>query len=168
MRPIVMSRRLGIVAALALFLAGATHLSPADAAAPSGDLRCAVAGGASFILGSARALDCVYAPDSGGREHYRGRIEKFGLDIGYQRYGVIYWVVLSPALMSGPGALAGHYIGGSAEVAAGPGVSANALVGGNKIVLNPISVGGANGINVAATVTDLQLVYVGAHRGRRR
>jgi hypothetical protein len=43
---------------------------------------------------------------------------------------------------------------------------ANALVGGNKIMLNPVSFGDANGINVAATLTDLQLVYVGSG-GRR-
>jgi hypothetical protein len=33
-------------------------------------------------------------------------------------------------------------------------------------MLNPVSFGDANGINVAATLTDLQLVYVGSG-GRR-
>ena len=80
---------------------------------------------------------------------------------------MIYWAVLSPDIVGQPGELAGHYIGGSAGVSIGPGVHADALVGGKKIMLNPISFGDANGLNVAATLTDLQLVYVGqrGHRG---
>ena len=116
-------------------------------------------------MGSTRALDCLYVSDDGGREHYRGTITKYGPDIGYQRRGMIYWAVLSPN-RSQRGELAGHYVGASAGVTFGPGVHANALVGGNKIMLNPVSFGDANGINVAATMTDLQLVYAGPG-GRR-
>jgi Protein of unknown function (DUF992) len=65
--------------------------------------------------------------------------------------------VLSPALASGPGALSGNYIGASADVVAGVGAGANALVGGNKMVLNPISVSGDIGINLAAGIADLDL-----------
>jgi hypothetical protein len=71
----------------------------------------------------------------------------------------LLWAVLSPALTKGPGALSGNYIGATAEVAAG--VGANALVGGNKVVLNPISVTGDVGINLAAGIADLDLNYVG-------
>ena len=78
---------------------------------------------------------------------------------------MIYWAVLSRN-RSQRGELAGHYVGVSAGVTFGPGVHANALVGGNKIMLNPMSFGDANGINVAATMTDLQLVYAGPG-GRR-
>jgi hypothetical protein len=92
-------------------------------------------------------------------------ITKYGPDIGYQRRGMIYWAVLSRN-RSQRGELAGHYVGASAGVTFGPGVHANALVGGNKIMLNPMSFGDANGINVAATMTDLQLVYAGPG-GRR-
>jgi uncharacterized protein DUF992 len=69
--------------------------------------------------------------------------------------------VLSPNMRGQRGELAGHYVGASAGITFGPGVHANALVGGNKIMLNPVSFGDANGINVAATLTDLQLVYAG-------
>ena len=48
----------------------------------------------------------------------------------------------------------------SAEVAAGVGAGANALVGGNKVVLNPVSVSGNIGINVAAGIADIALTYV--------
>ena len=37
---------------------------------------------------------------------------------------------------------------------------ANALVGGNKVVLNPLSVSGEVGINVAGGIADIDLVYV--------
>jgi hypothetical protein len=165
MQPIVKMSRLGIIAGLALFLA--TQANQSEAASPSGGLRCAVEEGSSRILGSTRALDCVYTSDGGGREYYRGTIDKYGPDIGYQRRGTIYWAVLSPNLAGRRGELAGHYIGASAGVAVGPGVHANALVGGNKVMLNPISFGDANGINFAATMTDMQLVYVGPGRRRR-
>jgi hypothetical protein len=164
MHPIINRYRVGLVAGLALLFVAQTNHS--QAASPSGGLRCAVAGDSSHFLGSTRALDCLYISDDGRREHYRGTIDKFGLDIGYQRRGAIYWAVLSPDIMGRPGELAGHYIGGSAGVAIGPGVHANALIGGKKIMLNPVSFGDANGLNIAATLTDLQLVYVD-QRGRR-
>jgi hypothetical protein len=164
MHPISNRCHLGLIASLALlFVAPANH---SEAASPSGGLRCAVAGGSSHFLGSSRALDCLYISDDGRREYYRGTIAKFGPDIGYQSRGMIYWAVLSPDIVGRPGELAGHYIGASAGVAIGPGVHANALVGGKQIMLNPVSFGDANGLNVAATLTDVQLVYVGQH-GRR-
>ena len=117
--------------------------------------------GPQVTSNASRALDCLYTSDDGGRERYRGTISKIGPDIGYQRRGVIYWAVLSPNMRGQRGELAGHYVGASAGITFGPGVHANALVGGNKIMLNPVSFGDANGINVAATLTDLQLVYAG-------
>jgi len=47
------------------------------------------------------------------------------------------------------------------EVVAGVGAGANALVGGNKVVLNPLSVSAAVGINLAGGIADLDLVYRG-------
>ena len=163
MRSLVRSLAFGSAACVALVLS--TQINTTHAASPSGGLRCAIAEGPSRFLGSTRALDCLYTSDGGGRERYRGTIDKYGPDIGYQRRAVIYWAVLSP-MRGRPGELAGHYVGASAGVTFGPGVHANALVGGNKIMLNPVSFGDANGINVAATLTDLQLVYV-SPGGRR-
>ena len=94
-------------------------------------------------------------------EHHVGRINKVGVDLGWEKGGMLIWDVLSPALASGPGALSGNYIGASADVVAGVGAGANALVGGNKMVLNPISVSGDIGINLAAGIADLDLNYAG-------
>ena len=51
-----------------------------------------------------------------------------GIDVGFQRRGVIVWAVLSPGLTNGPGSLSGNYVGLSADVAAGLGAGANALI----------------------------------------
>ena len=163
MRPIVWSFALGTAVFGSLVFG--TQVHTAKAASPTGGLRCAVAEGPSRFLGSTRALDCLYVSDDGVREHYRGTISKFGPDIGYQRRGMIYWAVLSPDIRGQRGELAGHYAGASAGITFGPGAHANALVG-NKIMLNPVSFGDANGFNIAATLTDLQLVYAGSGRGR--
>ena len=130
-------------------------------APPGGQLKCRVEGGMSFIIGSSRAVDCVFRPTDSPPERYTGRINKIGIDLGWQRGGVLVWAVLSPGLTRGPGALAGHYVGATAQVAAGVGAGANALVGGNKVVLNPISVTADIGINLAAGIADLDLNYVG-------
>jgi Protein of unknown function (DUF992) len=157
--------RYGSVVTAVLTILFASAIGPASAyppeAPPGGQLKCDVEGGLSFILGSSRRLDCVYIPTDSPPEYYKGSINKIGIDIGFQRGGVMVWAVLSPGLTRGPGSLAGNYVGASAEVAAGVGGSANALVGTNKVVLNPISVGGDIGINVAAGIADIDLVYVG-------
>jgi hypothetical protein len=128
---------------------------------PGGKLKCDVEGGLSYIIGSSRGLDCVYLPDGFPPEYYKGTINKIGIDLGFQRSGVIVWAVLSPGLTRGPGALTGNYIGLSANVAAGLGAGANALIGGNKVVLQPLSVSGDIGINLAAGIGDISLTYVG-------
>jgi Protein of unknown function (DUF992) len=131
---------------------------------PSGQLKCNVEGGMGFIVGSSRQVDCIYTPSGGlPPERYTGSINKIGLDLGWKRGGVLLWGVLSPGLTQGPGALAGNYVGATAEVSAGVGAGANALVGGNKIVLNPISVTGDIGINLAAGIADLDLNYAGPY-----
>lgn len=133
----------------------------ADAQSTSGFLKCNISSGSSFIFGSSRKLRCVY-DQTGGRpvEYYEGKIEKFGVDIGYVQSGVILWSVIAPATQSGPGKLAGTYVGASADVVAGAGLGANALVGTNSIQLNPVSMSGAQGLNIAAGVASVTLRYV--------
>lgn len=153
--------RLGLAAMLGgMMIAGVSQ--PADAQTISGQLKCHVEGGMSFIVGSSRQVDCIFTPAGGlPPEAYAGSINKIGIDIGWEKGGTLLWGVLSPALTKGPGVLSGNYIGATAEVAAGVGAGANALVGTNKVVLNPISVTGDVGINLAAGIADLDLNYVG-------
>jgi len=94
------------VAILAAGLSGAPSLAQ-PISPPGGQLKCDVEGGLSYIVGSSRRLDCVYAPTDFPPEFYKGSINKIGIDLGFQRAGVIVWAVLSPGLTNGPGSLSG-------------------------------------------------------------
>ena len=71
------------------------------------------------------------------------------------------WAVLAPTNNLGQGALAGHYAGATASAAVGVGAGANVLVGGfkNSIALQPITIEGQNGLNVAAGVAAMSLHF---------
>lgn len=127
-----------------------------------GYLSCSVSSGWGIVFGSSRDLQCTYTPTSGVAEHYKGEISKFGADIGYLQSGVILWTVFSPSDTVGKGALAGHYAGATASATIGLGVGVNALVGGmhSSISLQPVSIEGTNGLNVAAGVATMNLDYM--------
>ena len=133
-----------------------------------GALECNVSGGAGFIITSSKALSCTFKPTRGRQEYYVGTIRKFGLDIGATQKGRIVWAVFAPTASMQPGALAGDYVGVSAEATVGAGVQANALVGGfNKSFnLQPLSVGGQTGLNLAAGVSELTLEPAAVRRTR--
>jgi hypothetical protein len=150
---------LALVAAGAMVAGVAAFGSaPAEAAAgvTAGNLTCNVSSGFGFIFGSSREVNCVYSATG---EHYVGSINKFGVDIGYTQGGVMVWTVLAPTTRLAPGMLAGHYAGATAGASAGVGVSANALIGGNNstVTLQPLSLEGNQGLNVAAGIADLTL-----------
>ncbi len=59
------------------------------------------------------------------------------------------------------GALQGGYAGASAEVTAGVGLGANALIGGGKsMALQPLSISGQQGLNVAGGIGAVTLKWV--------
>jgi hypothetical protein len=131
-------------------------------ASVSGVLTCNVSGGFGFIFGSSRAVNCTYAPTGGGPpQHYVGAINKFGVDIGYLQGGVIIWTVVAPTANLAPGSLSGTYAGATGSATVGVGVGANVLVGGsgNSIALQPVSIEGSTGLNVAAGIAGLTLTY---------
>jgi hypothetical protein len=123
-----------------------------------GTLSCHEASGWGFVFGSSHDVRCIFT--SGDRvEHYRGSISKFGIDIGYQQSGVILWEVFAPNNHPEPGVLDGHYGGLTAGAAVGVGLDANALVGGSSrsIGLQPVSIQGMTGVNVAAGIGEMTL-----------
>jgi hypothetical protein len=124
-----------------------------------GFLTCNAASGWGFIFGSSRSLKCEYSSDHGGSEHYNGTVTKFGADIGYLSSAVIVWGVVAPTANIGPGTLGGSYAGVTGSAAAGIGVGANVLVGGSDhhITLQPVSIEGQTGLNVAGGVESLEL-----------
>jgi len=96
--------------------------------------------------------------ERGPREVYVGSISKFGLDLGATAGGEMVWAVYAPTTRRF-GALAGHYGGATAEATVGGGLGANVLIGGSDrtITLQPLSVQGQAGLNVAAGVADFEL-----------
>jgi uncharacterized protein DUF992 len=130
-------------------------------AVKAGVLTCNVAGGFGFIFGSSRAVNCTFAPGGGPPQHYTGAISKFGVDIGYVQGAVMIWAVLAPTTNPGPGSLAGTYVGATASATVGVGVGANVLVGGsgNSISLQPISIEGNTGLNVAGGIAEMTLTF---------
>jgi len=155
--PAQMTTALGLFAALAMTGAGS---AAAQTRVEIGVLNCAVSGGAGFVIGSSKRLECTFKSPGGRREPYYGRVNKIGLDVGTTTQGTMAWAVLAPTSGEiGPGGLAGNYAGVSGEATVGVGLSANALVGGSRrtIALQPLSVGAQEGLNLAIGVTALTL-----------
>jgi hypothetical protein len=128
-----------------------------------GTLSCSVAAGWGFVFGSSKALHCTLTPGPGGHpEHYAGTIQKYGVDIGYTQGGVLVWAVFAPSTNIAPGALAGSFGGATASATVGVGAGANALIGGSNrtISLQPVSIEGNTGLNVAAGIGAITLRHV--------
>jgi hypothetical protein len=124
-----------------------------------GTLTCDISGGIGLIITSHKDLTCMFTPsEPGPREVYVGGISKFGLDLGATAGGEMVWAVYAPTTRRF-GALAGEYSGVSAEATVGAGLGANVLVGGSNrtVALQPVSVQGQAGLNVAAGVAELTL-----------
>jgi uncharacterized protein DUF992 len=159
---------------LAVSLLGlATSLSTAAQAQGGvrvGTLTCNVASGWGFVFGSSKALHCTYTPAPGRAEFYAGTINKFGVDIGYTQGGVLVWAVFAPTASLAPGALNGNYVGATGSATVGVGAGANVLIGGSNstISLQPLSLEGNTGLNVAAGIGSISLRYRPQTAGRRR
>ena len=153
-----------VVAIIALGLVGGVLGlgTPAQAqSVKAGIMTCNVAGGFGFIFGSSRAVNCTFAPNGVAPQHYVGAINKFGVDIGYVEGAVMAWAVLAPTNNPGPGSLAGTYIGATGSASVGVGVGANVLFGGfgNSISLQPLSIEGSRGVNVAGGIAEMTLNF---------
>jgi uncharacterized protein DUF992 len=157
-----MNRALSAFAVLAVASAAVlpvSSMAQAPARSKAGTLTCDISAGMGMIIGSKKDVSCMFTPAARGpREVYVGSISKFGLDLGATSGGQMVWAVYAPSSRR-HGALAGHYGGASAEATVGAGVGANVLVGGSNrtVTLQPLSVQGQEGLNVAAGVAELEL-----------
>jgi Protein of unknown function (DUF992) len=154
-----MNRLLLGFAALALGLVTAIGGASAQDRVKAGTLMCDVSGGIGMIIGSQKGVRCEFTPDlAGPREYYIGTISKFGLDIGATSAGQMIWAVFAPSTRT-PGVLAGTYTGATAEATAIVGIGANALIGGSNrtVALQPLSITGQTGLNLAGGVASLEL-----------
>jgi len=141
-------------------LAGLFGTLPAEAESNVniGALSCQVSGGVGFIFGSSKDLNCIFKHTDGETERYHGEINKYGVDIGFTTESRIIWAVFAPGEVA-KGSLAGHYGGVTGEVEIGLGLGANVLLGGSskQVALQPLSVTGGVGLNVAAGIASISL-----------
>ncbi|APG88186.1 DUF992 domain-containing protein [Sinorhizobium americanum] len=154
------------------FAAHAADLSPYREPAPPpvldeqdgvkiGYLECDISGGAGYVLGSSKEIECVFRSLGGDEieDRYTGEIRKLGVDIGFTMRSRLLWAVFAPTAGYHHGSLSGLYKGATAEATVGAGVGANVLVGGTSgsIHLQTVSVTGQLGLNVAAAGTSMTL-----------
>ncbi|MGN6285111.1 MAG: DUF992 domain-containing protein [Afipia sp.] len=125
-----------------------------------GGLTCETGPRVGLVLGSRQRMTCVFRSNATGqRYHYTGRITRLGLDVGVTGRGRLFWGVFAPTSHIGPGTLRGNYVGASGNASLILGLGANVLVGGSNrtISLQPLSVEGQFGVNLALGVAGLQL-----------
>ena len=133
-------------------------VSSADAAVRVGTLRCIGAPKVGAIIGSVQEARCVFTGVNGRHERYAAQFGRLGADIGVTGKSEVIWSVYAPTSLKRR-ALAGNYVGASADAALGVGGGANVLVGGNgaTVSLQPISVKTQTGLAVGAGLSQLQL-----------
>jgi hypothetical protein len=140
-------------------LALATQAQAGPAGVKVGLLTCHVESGWGYVVGSSKDMHCNYRPNNGEVDRYEGSISKFGVDIGYTDSAIIVWDVVAPSSDVRPGALQGDYAGATASATIGGGIGAHVLLGGfdKSIALQPVSIEGNTGLDIAAGVGEMRL-----------
>jgi len=143
------------IAALAASFASANAMPPVRA----GLLQCEGGQNVGFVVGSTTSLECVFQSQGRRPEPYVATVRRLGLDLGVTDQTHLTWAVNAPTSRVGRGELAGNYGGVGANASVGIGGGGNFLVGGpqNSYALQPISVQGQTGLNVAAGIADVEL-----------
>ena len=132
-------------------------------------LECRGGQNVGFVVGSVASLDCVYRSEGSRAEAHVATVHLFGLDLGITEQSRFTWAVNAPTSRFRRGELAGTYGGVGANASVGVGGGGNFLVGGpsNAYALQPISVRGQTGFNVAAGAADFELEPVQTAPGLR-
>jgi hypothetical protein len=148
---------------LLLGVAAAASLTASQAQSQQGVqlgvLNCRGGASVGFVVGSVTNLGCVLTGTGRRDQPYVATIRKVGLDLGITEETALSWAVFAPVNYSGPGDISGNYAGAQSSASIGVGVGANVLVGGsqNSIALQPLSLQGSVGLNVAAGLQSLEL-----------
>ncbi len=146
--------------ALGFTVAPTSTASAQAAKVVAGTLTCKGGPNVGLIVGSKQTLECKFNPAGKGRvRDFKATITKVGLDIGFKSESVIVWTVLGSSTTIPSKIMNGTYAGVSAEASVALGAGANALIGGSdkSVVLQPLSVQGQTGLNLAVGVTELVL-----------
>jgi hypothetical protein len=146
-----------VLGAAALVMAFGTPAA-AQERVQAGTLECSLSSSIGMVVASQRNIACNFKPRGGPPEAYVGTMTRIGLDIGITGGGAIIWAVFTTTNLYS-GMLTGTYVGASAEMSVAAGLGANVLVGGSNrsVALQPLSVQGQVGLNIAAGVSQLEL-----------
>lgn len=139
---------------------GASHANAQESRARAGELVCRGGPSVGLIVGSNQRLSCTFRSFETGRRYtYSGSMRRIGLDIGVTSGSRLLWVVFSAQSRVKRNSLAGRYVGASGDASFGFGLGANILIGGRNrsITLQPLSVQGQTGVNLAVGVSSLTL-----------
>jgi hypothetical protein len=126
----------------------------------TGGLTCDTSARVGLVVGSRQNLQCVFRSNTSGQQYtYTGTIRRLGLDLGVTGGGRMFWAVFAPTSRVHRSTLVGNYVGASGNAALGVGLGANVLIGGSHrtISLQPLSVEGQFGVNLALGVSRLTL-----------
>jgi hypothetical protein len=131
--------------------------TPADAQrdrVPVGTLECSLS---SLSAGLIVGIACNFKPKGEALEAYVGTITRAGPHVSVAG-GAIIWGVFA-ATNRHAGMLAGTYDGATPEESVAADLGANVLVGGSNrlVALQPVSVQGQNGLDIAAGIQSLEL-----------
>ena len=149
-----------IAALCTILLVGGAPDAAAQALVEVGTLTCTGGEGIGLIIGSQKSYACSFTPASGRPgEHYSATVTKIGIDVGVTGKTTIVWTVFAASQPKHRHALAGVYAGVSADASLGLGAGAKVLVGGSEksITLQPVSVQGQTGVNLAVGVAGMSL-----------
>ena len=150
-----LSSLLGLAATLMAFGAQAQSAQTVQI----GVLNCRGGASVGFVVGSVTNLGCILQAAGRPDQPYVATIRKVGIDLGITESTALSWAVFAPVERAGIGDLSGNYAGAQGSASFGVGLGANVLVGGsaNCIALQPLSLQGSTGVNVAAGLESLEL-----------
>ena len=129
-----------------------------------GVLECTVAGGQGYLIGGSRDANCLFTPETGQSQAYKGTIRDLGIDIGETKPVRLLWKAYSIGSQRGPEALVGTYVGESAAVTADSRTGGNWFYGGVDaqiaLITTATFVGDNAGYNVQYAAMTITLSMV--------
>ncbi len=144
--------------ALAVLVSSAVSAN-AQPSVQVGVLECHGGPNVGMVVTSVTQLNCVFRSEGRRPEPYIATVSRFGIDLGITEQTGLAWAVHAPTVRIGRGDLSGNYggVGGNASIGLGGG--GNLLIGGsaNSYALQPLSLQGQTGLNVAGGVVGLEL-----------
>ena len=128
----------------------------------AGVLECEGRRMAGYVVTASARLRCMFRSYGHRPDRYVARVRRYGVDLGVTAHTRMAWVVEAPVNDFGRSELRGRYGGFTANGSAGVGFGGNFLWGGldRAAALQPISLQGQTGLNIAAGVAEVELLPI--------